>query len=76
LLRLGRAHGHERLREAIEKALNLGCQDSAAVRHLLTSASLRKASAEPLELEALAAFSRPLPSLGEYDELLVGGGPR
>jgi transposase len=74
LLLLGRTHGQEKLRTAIEMALQLGCQDSAAVRHLLISASLHKAPTEPLEAEALLGFNRPLPSLGEYDQLLTKRG--
>jgi hypothetical protein len=75
LLRLGRAYGQEQLRAAIETALGLGCQDSAAVRHLLTSVVLHKVPAEPLDVGTLSAFYRPLPSVGDYDQLLtaVGG---
>lgn len=76
LLLLGRTHGQERLRAAIETALGLGCQDSAAVRHLLMSGSLQKPAPEPLELGPLVGVRRPLPSLGAYDELLSVGGAR
>ena len=34
LLTLGKRHGWERLQQAVEKALALGCTDAAAVRHL------------------------------------------
>jgi hypothetical protein len=63
LAQLGRTQGQENLRAAIETALELGCQDSAAVRHLLSSGALRKAPPEPLELGSLAAFRQPLPTL-------------
>jgi len=76
LVQLGKLHGHDKLRTAIEAALELGCQDSAAVRHLLAGASLRKAPSEPLEVGALAAFSRPTPTVAEYDQLLSAGGRR
>jgi hypothetical protein len=76
LLLLGRAHGQEKLRQAIETALDLGCSDSAAVRHLVLSASLHKPPAEPLAVEALVGVTRPLPSIGDYDRLLAAGGSR
>src|SRR3954469_1507925 len=40
LLQLGRRHGPDRLRTAVETALALGCRDAAAVRHLLATPTL------------------------------------
>lgn len=76
LVQLGKVHGHEKLRAAIDEALELGCQDSAAVRHLLSRAALQKAPREILDVGSLAAFARPLPNLDSYDQLLVAGGIR
>ncbi len=76
LVQLGKMHGQEKLRAAIEEALALGCQDSAAVRHLLNRAALQKAPPEPLDVGSLAGFSCPLPTLDCYDQLLVAGGTR
>lgn len=74
LLQLGRMHGYERLRVAIESALALGCSDSAAVQHLLTTPDLqREQPGELRDLGLLARFERPLPAVDAYDELLVGG---
>jgi hypothetical protein len=74
LLQLGKAHGSDRLRVAIETALALGCSDSAAVQHLLTTPDLRREPpAELQDLGLLARFERPLPAVDAYDELLVGG---
>ena len=74
LLQLGRTHGYERLRVAIESALALGCSDSAAVQHLLTTPDLqREQPVELRDLGLLARFERPLPAVDAYDELLVGG---
>jgi hypothetical protein len=74
LLQLGRTHGYERLRVAIESALALGCSDSAAVQHLLTTPDLqREQPGELRDLGLLARFERPLPAVDAYDELLVGG---
>jgi hypothetical protein len=76
LLRLGRGHGQERLKAAVEEALALGCTDSAAVRHLLTTKGIPQRPLLPLAVGALAAFERPLPVLDNYDQLLaqaIGG---
>jgi len=72
LLQLGRTHGQEKLRAAVEQALALGCQDSAAVRHLLTTSLLERAEPTPIAVGPLASFERPLPSVSDYDRLLVG----
>lgn len=76
LLQLGRMHGFAALRQAIEMALTLGCGDSAAVRHLLTTP--REVAPPPTlaDLGRLAQFERPLPAVTAYDQLLVGGGVR
>jgi transposase len=72
LLQLGRRHGHERLRAAVEAALALGCHDAAAVRHLLAAEELAHARPGPVEVGALVRFERPPPSVVEYDRLLAG----
>ena len=75
LLQLGRVHGHDKLRTAIERALGMGCGDSAAVRHLLTTHELTHITPAPLDtpdIAALSAFERPLPTVTDYDQLLVG----
>ena len=71
LLQLGRVHGQAALRRAIEAALALGVQDSAAVRHLLATPALERTQPAALEVGALAIFERPLPELGAYDTLLA-----
>lgn len=76
LLRLGRTYGEQQLRRAIEATVALGCQDSAAVRHLLAAAELEHRPVAPLQLGLLAQFDRPLPTVIDYDRLLVGGGRR
>ena len=70
LLQLGREQGQAALRTAIETALTLGVGDSAAVRHLLAAPQLARAQPARLDIGALAAFERPLPTLGAYDQLL------
>lgn len=73
LLQLGRQHGPEKLRGAVEEALALGCHDTAAVRHLLDTAALVRAAPAPLEVGALARFERPPPTVAAYDQFLGMG---
>jgi transposase len=75
LLQLGRTYGQEKLEAAVEEALALGCGDSAAVRYLLTAGQRQRACPAPLLVGALAAFERPLPTVDDYDQLLVGQAP-
>jgi transposase len=56
ILLMGEKHGAERLREAIERALELGCSDKAAVEYLLTEQKTEKKKAEAIELGALLAY--------------------
>jgi transposase len=82
LLQLGRRHGDDRLRAALETALALGCHDAAAVRHLLAAPDLahQRPAALPVDA-AYARYDRPLPAVAAYDRLLAAappgaGGPR
>ena len=76
LLKLVREHGHERLRQAIEKALATGCTDPAAVRHLLHAGELNHMACEAIDIGFLQRYERPLPVMNEYDQLLMTGGAR
>ena len=58
------------MRQAVEKALALGCTDAAAVRHLLTATELGRPRTGLLELNGLERYERPLPQMNEYDQLL------
>src|SRR5918992_3100656 len=71
LLQLGRVHGQAALQGAIDAALVLGCTDEAAVRHLVTAQGLEHARPQTVEVGALVQFERPLPTVGEYDQLLA-----
>jgi transposase len=70
LLRLGSEFGPAKLETAIIQALELGCSDVAAIRHLLMSDQLQHAVAEMVQIGALAAYERPLPTVTEYNQLL------
>jgi hypothetical protein len=74
LLQLGRNHGWERLRAAIEKARALGCHDRAAVQHLLETPNLARPIVPVIDIGSLRSFERPLPKMDVYDQLLVGAG--
>jgi transposase len=72
VLQLGRDHGYERLREAVEQALDSGGSDVGVIRYLLLQGQQRTAMTEtqPLELGWLTRYERPQPTLGDYDLLL------
>jgi hypothetical protein len=73
LLLLGREHGWEALRRAVDRAVTLGCTDSGAVRYLLLHPE-PTATAVPLtieELGMLSRYERPLPEMSSYDLLLA-----
>lgn len=70
ILLTGQKHGAERLRQAIERALELGCSDKAAVEYLLTEEKLEKKKPEAIEVGALLAYERPQPTMTAYDRLL------
>ena len=71
VLLLGREFGAERLQAAIATAVSLGACDVAAVRYLLGEAALHKARPLPVDVGALARYDRPMPSVADYDTLLV-----
>jgi len=71
MLRQGKQQGWDRLKNAVEQALSLGCSDAAAVRHLLNFGELAHPPAESCELDGgLERYQRPLPVMNEYDLLL------
>jgi transposase len=70
LLRLGRQFGFTKLEASVEQALALGCTDVAAIHHLLMTDQLGHGAAETVEIGALVAYERPLPTLSEYNQLL------
>ena len=82
VLQLGRQHGYIELRAAIEKALDLSCFDSEAVRLLLHGEPVAPREAvEAVEIGGLRMYDRPQPTTGSYDQLLgnysvVGEGRR
>jgi len=76
LLKLGQQYGRDKLQESVETALEAGCSDAAAVEHLLRQDELRRNGCEAVDVGALERYSRPLPVMTEYDQLLTLGGAR
>jgi hypothetical protein len=76
LLKLAREFGRDRLRGAIEKALETGCTDTAAVEHLLHAHELNRPPCEAMDIGSLERYQRPLPVMNQYDQLLARGGGR
>ncbi len=73
VLMLGREFGEERLRAAVATAVSLGACDVAAVRYLLGEAELHKARPDTVDVGELARYDRPMPSVADYDTLLLSG---
>ena len=74
LLKLTKEVGRDRLRQAIETALETGCTDTAAVQHLLQATDLNRPVCEAMDIGSLERYQRPLPVMNEYDQLLGVGG--
>ena len=70
LLQLGAGDGWGRLRAAVEQALSLGCQDVAAIRHLMIAEQFDRPAVAPIDIGHLARYERPLPVMSGYDQLL------
>jgi len=70
LLQQGSQHGWKKLKQAVQQALDIGCTDAAAVRHLLVFGELAHAPVERLVVGGLERYERPLPVMSDYDLLL------
>ena len=76
LVQLGRRYGYDKLRDTLLLALEIGCTDAEAIRHLLESSSLRRQQAQALELVQLgelAKYEQPLPTVNHYNRLMEDG---
>lgn len=71
LLGLGKIHGYDRLRQAVESTLEMGSCDVATVRYLLTADQLNRAPAEAIDVGLLCRYERPMPEMTAYDQLLT-----
>jgi transposase len=73
LLQLGKTHGYETLRQAVESALEMGSCDVSTVRYLMTAGQLDRGRPEPIDVGPLSRYERPLPVMTDYDLLLSAG---
>lgn len=73
VIRMGCEFGHTKLASSVAVALELGCADVAAIRHLLMTDQLQHAAQQTIEIGMLAAYERPLPTMTEYNQLLSVG---
>jgi hypothetical protein len=71
VIRMGREFGYAKLESSVAQAMVLGCTDEAAIRHLLMSDGLQHAAPTTVDIGALAAYERPLPTMAEYNQLLT-----
>ena len=70
LLQLGKTHGYETLRQAVESALAMGSCDVSTVRYLITAEQLERDRPEPIDVGPLSCYEQPLPIMTDYDQLL------
>jgi hypothetical protein len=70
LLLAGRGKGPGLLQQAVERALETGSSDTAAVRYFLHEQELARPAAEAVDIGDLHRYDRPAPSLNGYDMLL------
>lgn len=73
LLKLGKTHGYEKLRQAVESALEMGSCDVSTVQYLITAEQLDRSRPEPIDVGLLSCYERPLPVMTDYDLLLPAG---
>jgi hypothetical protein len=73
LLALGKQHGYDRLRAAVESARDVGSHDVSAVRYLLTANDACRTELPAIEVGLLGRYERPLPIMNDYDQLLSAG---
>jgi transposase len=71
LLQLGKTHGYETLRQAVESALDMGSCDVSTVQYLMTAKQLDRGRPEPIDVGRLSCYERPLPVMTHYDQLLT-----
>jgi hypothetical protein len=70
VIKLGKKHGHDHLRIAVEAAGELGCADSGAILYLLDTEKLKRKNPELMDVGELARYERPMPKMNDYDLLL------
>jgi transposase len=73
LLKLARQFGREHVCQAIDSAMETGCTDIAAVKHLIHADGLGHPACGLMDIGSLERYHRALPAMNEYDQLLAAG---
>jgi transposase len=73
MLMLGRQHGYDQLRQAVESAIGSGSHDVSAIRYLLTAGAAHPKDLPAIDVGLLGRYERPLPIMTDYDQLLGSG---
>ena len=73
VIRMGREFGYAKLEASVAQAIEWGSTDVAAIRHLLMTEQLQHGVRETIEIGALTAYERPMPTMAEYGQLLSVG---
>jgi hypothetical protein len=70
VIKLGKKHGYDQLRIAVDAAEELGCSDVGAVLYLISASKVKRKAPELVDIGELARYERPMPTLNNYDLLL------
>ena len=73
LLQYGKEKGYQYLQQAVKEALELGCSDLAAIKHLMNAKNLVHPTSPIINVGLLSRYERPLPQVKNYDRLLEVG---
>lgn len=73
LLQYGKEKGYQHLQRAVKEALELGCSDVAAIKHLMNAKNLVHLTSPIINIGLLSKYERPLPQVKSYDRLLEVG---
>lgn len=73
VLLLAREHGAERVRAAVEEALEVGCANLSAIRYLLRiEGQQTSAPIDSVDIGTLSRYDRPRTTMDVYDQLRPG----
>jgi transposase len=72
VLQAGRDYGWENLKEAVERLLEVGIIEPSAIRQQAGAEQWERSQlGEPLEVDALVRYERPMPDVSGYDDLIM-----
>lgn len=72
VLQAGRDYGWENLKEAVERLLEVGIIEPSAIRQQAGAEQWKQSQlGEPLEVDELVRYERPMPDVSGYDDLIM-----